>query len=141
MNTELLKSSLKGTAVSVASLLILALLGAWASYLSADPEKLIAPLAYVIIIVSAFIGAVFTARTAEDPVPVALISAVTLIALHLLMHLAFGGELRFLTLLPVYGAILAASAAGALLFRRRTSRGNARTVKRMKRYSHNSRKK
>ena len=140
MNRSFFKSAAIGLAVSLAVLCILVLIGALIAGKTADPNKLITPLAFAILGVSAFAGGASAARLGGyDGLASAAVCGAMLSILHLAVHLALGGRLEMLPLILTYAGIVVLAFFGGIVFSRRASASSSKKLRKFKKLSKRSR--
>lgn len=138
MKGSFFKSAAVGLCASLCCLLLLLLICAFVSGKSADPDKLIAPLAFCTLAVSALAGGAVSSRVWDGGFAASVVCGAMLSVVHLIAHITSGAELNMLKLIAVYAGIIAFAFAGGLIFRKRSSSSASKKLRKLRKYSKNS---
>ncbi len=135
MNRYLLRSAAAGLAVALAVLCALVLVCAFIAGKSSDPAKLITPMSYAILALSAFAGGAAASRIGGyDGLAASAVCGALLSVLHLAVRLALGGGDKLFPLAALYAGIVLFAFLGGSLLRKR-GRKSSKSIRKLRKLS------
>ena len=136
MNTDLIRSAAKALISALICTAVLLFTSAGAAYATPDPDKISGIFAIAILIISALVGGIVSARLSpERPIITALSFAAVYILIHIASHLVFdGGQASFLNMLISYAGMFAAAVLGCVITKPKSTKAS-KGVRKFKKYT------
>ena len=136
MNTDLIRSVAKALICALISTAVLLFISAGAAYAAPDPDKISGIFAIAILLLSALVGGMVSARiSAERPMITSLLFAGVYTLLHISAHLVFdGGQASFLNMLISYAGMFAAAVLGCVITNPKSTKAS-KGVRKFKKYT------